>query len=119
MSCRYKNECPSYSGWCEGPKQDFARCVQYLITAYESTRKLLEEYQRQGKNYNGCENKKEILQKLNTLLKATRAGSGIKDLALSGDERIVTIHFSQGSRSVNVEADSGCAMIMDIVKALL
>ena len=31
MSCRYKNECPSYSGWCDGPKQDFSRCVEFLI----------------------------------------------------------------------------------------
>lgn len=38
MSCRYKNECPSYSGWCEGPKQDFSRCVQFLITAYENAK---------------------------------------------------------------------------------
>lgn len=36
MSCRYKDECPSYSGWCEGPKQDFSRCVSFLITAYEN-----------------------------------------------------------------------------------
>lgn len=36
MSCRYKNECPSYSGWCEGPKQDFSKCTQFLITAYEN-----------------------------------------------------------------------------------
>lgn len=36
MSCRYKDECPSYSGWCEGPKQDFSRCVEFLITAYEN-----------------------------------------------------------------------------------
>ncbi len=36
MSCRYKDECPSYSGWCEDPKQDFSRCVSFLITAYEN-----------------------------------------------------------------------------------
>ena len=35
MACRYKYECPSYTGWCEGPKQDFSKCVQFLITAYE------------------------------------------------------------------------------------
>ena len=35
MSCNYKNECPSYSGWCEGPKQNFAMCVQFLVGAYE------------------------------------------------------------------------------------
>lgn len=36
MSCRYKNECPSYSGWCDGPKQDFSKCVEFLINAYEN-----------------------------------------------------------------------------------
>ena len=43
MSCRYKNECPSYSGWCDGPKQDFSRCIQFLITAYENAKEKLEE----------------------------------------------------------------------------
>lgn len=41
MSCRYKKECPSYSGWCEGPKQDFSKCVEFLITAYERTKEEL------------------------------------------------------------------------------
>ncbi len=36
MSCRYKNKCPSYTGWCEDPKQDFSKCVPFLITAYEN-----------------------------------------------------------------------------------
>lgn len=35
MSCQFKKECPSYSGWCEGPKQDFANCVTFLIAAYK------------------------------------------------------------------------------------
>lgn len=39
MSCQYKNECPSYTGWCEGPKQDFSKCVPFLITAYENEKK--------------------------------------------------------------------------------
>ena len=43
MSCRYKNECPSYSGWCEGPKQDFSLCVQFLISAYENIKRQLDE----------------------------------------------------------------------------
>ena len=39
MGCRYKDECPSYSGWCTGPKQDFSKCVQFLISAYENEKK--------------------------------------------------------------------------------
>ena len=36
MSCKYKNECPSYSGWCEGPKQEFERCIPFLISCVET-----------------------------------------------------------------------------------
>lgn len=43
MSCRYKNQCPSYSGWCEGPKQDFSRCVEFLVTAYEHDKMLSDD----------------------------------------------------------------------------
>lgn len=39
MSCKYKSECPSASGWCEGPKQDFSRCVAFLVSAYEELRR--------------------------------------------------------------------------------
>lgn len=34
MSCKYIDTCPSYSGWCKGPKQDFEKCLPYLITAH-------------------------------------------------------------------------------------
>lgn len=40
MPCQYKDRCPSYSGWCEGPKQDFSRCVEFLIVAYEHDKLL-------------------------------------------------------------------------------
>lgn len=39
MSCKYKNDYPSYDGWCEGPKQDFSKCVSFLVTAYENEKK--------------------------------------------------------------------------------
>lgn len=48
MSCRYKDICPSYSGWCEGPKQDFSNCVSFLITAYENTKEELQKYKDTG-----------------------------------------------------------------------
>ena len=44
MSCKYKDQCPSYSGWCEGPKQDFSRCVEFLVTAPVKSKKHKEEY---------------------------------------------------------------------------
>ena len=33
MSCKYKPNCPSSSGWCEGPQQHYERCVPFLISA--------------------------------------------------------------------------------------
>lgn len=48
MSCRYKNICPSYSGWCEGPKQDFSNCVSFLVTAYENIKEELQRYKDTG-----------------------------------------------------------------------
>lgn len=33
MSCQFKEECPSYSGWCDRPSQDFSRCVPFLVSA--------------------------------------------------------------------------------------
>ena len=33
MSCKYREECPSRTGWCEGPKQDFEKCIPFLITS--------------------------------------------------------------------------------------
>lgn len=65
------------------------------------------------------ENKKEIVIRLGILLKATRAGDDIEMLALSEDENFVTIIWENGYRkNVSVEADSGIAMIRDIIKVL-
>ena len=33
MGCKYKLDCPSSSGWCEGPQQHYERCVPFLISA--------------------------------------------------------------------------------------
>lgn len=35
ISCRFKEECPSYSGWCELPKNNFSRCIPFLLTAIQ------------------------------------------------------------------------------------
>lgn len=60
MSCRYKDICPSYSGWCEGPKQDFSNCVSFLITAYENKRDELQKYKDTGLTPEQVENNPEI-----------------------------------------------------------
>lgn len=43
MSCQYKDECPSYSGWCEGPKQDFSRCIPFLVFAVQTRDQRIRE----------------------------------------------------------------------------
>lgn len=65
------------------------------------------------------EDKQEIVMHLKWLLKATRAGSDIDALTLSGDEKTVKIRFCNGSeRDVNVECDSGLELIKDVAKVL-
>lgn len=36
MACKFKNECPSYSGWCESSMRDYSRCIPFLVTAYDN-----------------------------------------------------------------------------------
>ena len=38
MSCKYKSDCPANSGWCEGPQQDFARCIPFLVSSADHWR---------------------------------------------------------------------------------
>ena len=75
------------------------------------------EPERTMKGNDGMENKEEIVMRLKLLLKATREGRGIEELALSGDQNEVTVKFRSGSeRKVNVECDSGIALIRDVMK---
>ena len=65
------------------------------------------------------ENKEEIVMKLKILLKSIRAGSGIADLIPHQNQEAITILFRNGAaREVNIAADSGYAIIMDVMKAL-
>lgn len=65
------------------------------------------------------ENKQEIVINLWILLKSTRAGEDIKALRLSEDEDFVTIVWENGyKKDVCVEADSGIALIRDVLNAL-
>ena len=43
MSCQFKDQCPSYSGWCERPDQDYARCIPFLVSAVRSRDKRIKE----------------------------------------------------------------------------
>lgn len=64
------------------------------------------------------ENKSEIVQKLKELLQITRAGSGVKDLILNGQEKCVTIVYECGSKQVDVTGDSGIALIRDVTRSV-
>jgi hypothetical protein len=69
------------------------------------------------------ENKQGILDALLFALWKTRAGRDIVDLQLTADQRTVVITYhTNGVRTetqlVNVECDSGVAMIADICKAI-
>ena len=67
------------------------------------------------------ENKERITHQLMLCLLATRAGEDISDMSYmksTGDEW-VNITFRDGSwLPVNVTADSGIALIKDVIKAL-
>lgn len=66
------------------------------------------------------ENKENIVARLSLLLKATRAGADIDRLELSEDGNEVKIIFLTGcEKPVNVECDSGIALIQDVVSRLL
>jgi hypothetical protein len=69
------------------------------------------------------ENKQGILDALLFALWKTRAGRDVVDLQLTADQRTVVITYhTNGVRTetqlVNVECDSGVAMIADICKAI-
>lgn len=66
------------------------------------------------------ENKESIVARLKLLLTATRAGEDIKDLILNERQDKITILFETGStKEVNIVADSGIAIIQDVVMELL
>lgn len=65
------------------------------------------------------ENKEEIVMRLKLLLTATRAGEDIDKMELTEDQHFVVIHWKSGcTRKVNIEADSGIAIIDDVLHAI-
>ena len=65
------------------------------------------------------EDKQAICDALLPALKLTRAGAEIEALRYSKERETITIAYPDGITPVNVDLDSGAAMILDIVKALL
>ena len=66
------------------------------------------------------ENKKEIVGRLSILMKATRAGWDLDRLKLSEDQKEVLVIFRSGyEKRVNIECDSGIALIQDVIQSLM
>lgn len=65
------------------------------------------------------ENKHYIVKALKDVLKMTRAGENIESMYYEPDHETVKIKFQNDyTKHVNVECDSGIAMIRDIMNAL-
>lgn len=65
------------------------------------------------------ENKENIVKRLKLLLMITRAGSNIADLILSENQKKVIILYRLGGISeVDIEGDSGIAIIKDVLKKM-
>lgn len=59
--------------------------------------------------------KRELIKRLNYLVKCTIAGEEVKILRLSKDENTVKIIWKSGCcTNVNIECDSGMAIIRDV-----
>ena len=66
------------------------------------------------------ENKKDIVGRLSILMKATRVGYDLDKLMLSEDGGEVIVRYDSGyEKRVNVECDSGAALILDVVNAMM
>lgn len=65
------------------------------------------------------ENKEDIVMRLKILLNATRAGQDIEKMELTEDGDFVMIEWESGCiQKVNIAADSGVAIIRDVLKAI-
>lgn len=60
--------------------------------------------------------KAELVKALLDTVRMTRAGTYIKDMHLDELERYVTIEYEGGSKVLSVEADSGIALMKDVLK---
>ncbi len=65
------------------------------------------------------EDKREIIVLLKHLLKATRAGRYIEEMTLNEKQDRVVVSFDRGqTKEVDITADSGIAIIKDVVAVL-
>lgn len=43
MGCKFKDRCPSYSGWCEGIDEQNTDCISDILTVYENEKNRTKE----------------------------------------------------------------------------
>ena len=68
----------------------------------------------------GDENKQEICKALVPVLQMTRNLYDLEDLTFDPEQELVTATFSSGfTKKANVAADSGIAMICDIIRQIM
>lgn len=65
------------------------------------------------------EDKQAILNALLPALQLTRMGKELTDLTYNKSSEVVAISYLHGYDEVDVSLDSGIAMIMDVVKAVI
>lgn len=46
IGCKFKDRCPSYSGWCEGIDYPDERCFSYVLSDYENEKKKTEDFEQ-------------------------------------------------------------------------
>ena len=81
---------------------------------------LRDLYRDKHTNVSEHEEKQKILDLLLPAIQATRAGADVKTLVIGNLHRSVDIYYRTGAvKPVNVEADSGIAMIIDVCRALM
>ena len=104
-----------------GHGREFAKDVSTVIygIAYEAEEGLAVPEDKHT-NISEHEEKQKILDLLLPAVQATRAGADVKSLVIGNLHRSVDIYFRTGAvKPVNVEADSGIAMIIDVCRALM
>ena len=79
---------------------------------------LRKAYLNKHTNIQDPEDRQKILDLLLPALQATRAGEKITKMT-DNKNGVATVYFGVSRRAVNIECDSGIAMIVDICRALM
>ncbi len=79
------------------------------------------EVKKRIEQFEEGENKKKLVEGLTKLIKRTREGKGIKNIVYkkgNGDDEFVIIENLIGSKQIDVTADSGIALMRDILAGI-